>query len=151
MIVDPDHLSVRARKEVMTVLEAERYSGVVSSHSWSTPDALPRIYDLGGVVAPYAGNSNTFVKAWRDTKPMRNRSYYFGFGYGADMNGFGAQGGPRPGGNVPTRSSRSTARSRSTVSAAASGSTTSTRTAWPTTGCTRTGSRTCASRPAARS
>jgi hypothetical protein len=100
MIVDPDHLSVLARQDLMTVLEAERFSGAVSSHSWSTPDALPRIYDLGGVVAPYAGNSESFVKAWRETKPMRNRSYYFGFGYGADMNGFGAQGAPRQGGNV---------------------------------------------------
>jgi len=100
MIVDPDHLSVRARKGVMTVLEAERYSGVVSSHSWSTPDALPRIYDLGGVVTPYAGDSEDFVKVWRETKPMRNGSYYFGFGYGADMNGFGSQGAPRKGGNV---------------------------------------------------
>ena len=100
MIVDPDHLSVRARQEVLTVLEAERYSGVISSHTWSTPDALPRIYDLGGIVTPYAGDSKKFVKAWRDTKPMRNRSYYFGFGYGADANGFGAQGAPREGGNV---------------------------------------------------
>jgi microsomal dipeptidase-like Zn-dependent dipeptidase len=100
MIVDPDHLSVLARKETLTTLESLRYSGVVSSHSWSTPDALPRMYNLGGVVAPYAGDSAEFVQAWRETKPMRNRSYYFGFGYGADMNGFGAQGGPRKGGNV---------------------------------------------------
>ena len=100
MIVDPDHLSVLARKEALTTLESLRYSGVISSHTWSTPDALPRIYDLGGMVTPYAGNSETFVKAWRETKPMRNRSYYFGFGYGADMNGFGAQGAPRKGGNV---------------------------------------------------
>ena len=25
---------------------------------------------------------------------MRDPRYYFGFGWGADMNGFGAQGGP---------------------------------------------------------
>ena len=28
---------------------------------------------------------------------MRDGRFYFGFGYGADMNGFGAQGGPRDG------------------------------------------------------
>ena len=33
------------------------YPGVVSSHSWSTPDAYPRIYQLGGFIAPYAGDS----------------------------------------------------------------------------------------------
>jgi hypothetical protein len=99
MIIDPDHLSVIARNQVLALAEANDYSGVVSSHSWSTPDAFPRIYRLGGFVAPYAGNSASFVKAWKDTKPMRSARHYFGFGYGADMNGFGSQGDPR--GNVP--------------------------------------------------
>ena len=78
-----------------TLVEAARYSGVVSSHSWSTPDAFPRIYKLGGVVTPYAGGSTGFVEEWHETKPMRDPRFYFGFGYGADMNGFGSQGGPR--------------------------------------------------------
>ena len=95
MIIDPDHLSVRARRQLLSVAEAERYSGVVSSHSWSTPDAFPRIYKLGGVITPYAGSSTGFVKAWKETKPQRSKRFYFGFGYGADMNGFGAQGPPR--------------------------------------------------------
>jgi hypothetical protein len=99
MIIDPDHLSVAARKQLLSLVEARRYSGIVSSHSWSTPDATPRIYDLGGVVTPYAGSSADFVHAWQETRPHRNRRFYFGFGYGADMNGFGAQGGPRNGPN----------------------------------------------------
>ena len=36
IIIDPDHLSVKARKSVMDLIEAARYSGAVSSHSWST-------------------------------------------------------------------------------------------------------------------
>jgi microsomal dipeptidase-like Zn-dependent dipeptidase len=99
MIIDPDHLSVRARQELLNLVEAEGYSGIVSSHSWSTPDAMPRIYKLGGVVTPYAGSSKGFVEEWRTTKPMRDPRFFFGFGYGADMNGFGAQGGPRGEGN----------------------------------------------------
>ena len=103
MIVDPDHLSVRARKGMMSLLEAQRYSGVVSSHSWSTPDVVPRIYKLGGVVTPYAGDSKSFVKKWREEAPRANRKkFYFGFGYGADMNGFGAQGHARNGPNPVT-------------------------------------------------
>ena len=97
MMIDPDHLSVRARNHLLSVIEARKYSGVVSSHSWSTLDAMPRIYKLGGFVTPYAGNSTTFVDAWRATKPLRDKRFYFGFGYGADANGFGAQGGPRAG------------------------------------------------------
>ena len=100
MIIDPDHMSVRGRNHLLSILESRNYSGVVSSHSWSTPDAYPRIYRLGGVITPYAGDSTTFVQKWRQIRPMRDRHYYFGFGYGADMNGFGAQGNPR-GRNVP--------------------------------------------------
>jgi microsomal dipeptidase-like Zn-dependent dipeptidase len=95
MIIDPDHLGVLARDHLLNIVESRRYSGIISSHSWSTPDALPRIYRLGGVVTPYGGSSTSFVKAWRETKPMRDPRFYFGFGYGADMGGFGAQGGPR--------------------------------------------------------
>ena len=42
---------------------------------------------------------------------MRDKRFYWGIGYGADMNGFGAQGAPRDGARTrsPTRSSRSTA------------------------------------------
>ena len=99
MIVDPDHLSVRSRKGVMSLLEADRHSGVVSSHSWSSPDVNPRIYRLGGVITPYAGNSSSFVNAWRKIRPLRDPRFYFGFGYGADMNGLGSQGDPRNGPN----------------------------------------------------
>ena len=154
MIVDPDHLSVRARKSVMSLLEAERYSGVVSSHSWSTPDVVPRIYNLGGVITPYAGDSKTFVKKWREEAPKANRKkFYFGFGYGADMNGFGAQGNARNGPNpvtVPVQVLGRQADDRAS-SGRARGCSTSTTTAWPTTASTPTGSRTCAARPATRS
>jgi hypothetical protein len=100
MIIDPDHLSVAARNEVLALVEKARYSGIISSHTWSSPDALPRIYDVGGFVTPYAGNSTKFVEEWKKTKPMANPRFWFGFGYGADMNGFGSQGDPR-GAGVP--------------------------------------------------
>jgi microsomal dipeptidase-like Zn-dependent dipeptidase len=95
MIFDPDHMGVYARRDALGVLEEERYSGVISSHSWSTEDALPRIYKLGGVVTPYAGASQGFVNKWRTIRKYHSGRQYFGFGYGADMNGFGSQGGPR--------------------------------------------------------
>jgi hypothetical protein len=94
-------MSVLARKQALDLLEANRYPGVVSSHSWSTPDAYPRIYKLGGFIAPYAGSSEGFVKKWKALKPMADKRYYWGLGYGADMNGFGAQGPPRLGAKNP--------------------------------------------------
>jgi hypothetical protein len=103
MIFDPDHMSVLARKQALDLLEANKYPGVVSSHSWSTPDAYPRIYKLGGFIAPYAGDSTGFVKKWKELKPMRDKRYFWGIGYGADMNGFGGQGGPRVGAKNPVK------------------------------------------------
>ncbi len=95
MIFDPDHLSVKARQAAMTQIEKLKYPGVISSHSWSTPDAYPRIYQTGGFITPYAGDSTGFVQKWRRHLGWADKRYYFGFGYGADINGLGAQGNPR--------------------------------------------------------
>jgi hypothetical protein len=95
MLFDPDHMSVKARKASLDVMESIQYPGVVSSHSWSTPDAYPRIYKLGGFVAPYAGDSTGFVNKWKQHLGWADPRFYFGFGYGADINGFGAQGDAR--------------------------------------------------------
>ncbi len=95
MMFDPDHLSVEARKAALTQIEKMRYPGVLSSHSWSTPDSYPRIYKAGGFVAPYAGDSTGFVEKWRRHLGWADPRYYFGFGFGADINGLGAQGDPR--------------------------------------------------------
>lgn len=95
MLFDPDHMSVKARKASLDLTEKLKYPGVVSSHSWSTPDAYPRIYRAGGVITPYAGDSKGFVGKWRQHLNWADPRYYFGFGYGADINGLGAQGNPR--------------------------------------------------------
>ncbi len=36
MIFDPDHMSVMARNQALNLVESEDYSGIISSHSWST-------------------------------------------------------------------------------------------------------------------
>ena len=92
MIFDPDHMSVKGRDAAMNLVESEKYSGVISSHSWSTPSALPRIYRLGGVVTPYAGDSESFVHQWEHARSAHSGRQFFGIGYGADQNGFGSQG-----------------------------------------------------------
>jgi hypothetical protein len=99
MIIDPDHLSVRARKSVMDLLEAQRYSGSVSSHSWSSADVIPRIYKLGGVVTPMKESAEEWIKTWQMTKAQRDPRFYFGFGYGSDQNGLSSQPHPREGPN----------------------------------------------------
>jgi hypothetical protein len=100
MIFDPDHMSVKARQAALDQVDRLGYHGVVSSHSWSTADAYPRIYREGGFIAPYAGDSTGFVAKWRTHLGWADKRYYWGIGYGADMNGLGAQGDPR-GTDVP--------------------------------------------------
>ncbi len=96
MIFDPDHMSVKARKSSLDLIDALGYSGVVSSHSWSTPDAYPRIYQEKGFITPYAGDSSGFVGKWKRHLTWTNPRTYWGFGFGADINGLGAQGNARP-------------------------------------------------------
>jgi len=96
MIIDPDHLSVYARRQLLNVTESAGYSGVISSHTWSTPDAERRILADGGLVTPYAGASTTFVKKWLELKVAKDPRWRTGFGFGADANGLGKQGPPRP-------------------------------------------------------
>ncbi|MEP9363291.1 hypothetical protein ABLE68_10025 [Nocardioides sp. CN2-186] len=95
MIFDPDHMSVKARQSSLDEIDQLGYPGIVSSHSWSTPDAYPRIYEAGGFITPYAGDSTGFVEKWRAHVGWADKRYYWGIGYGADMNGLGAQGDPR--------------------------------------------------------
>src|SRR4051794_7982645 len=95
MIFDPDHMSVKARKASLDLVDAIHYPGVVSSHSWSTPDAYPRIYGEGGFITPYAGDSTGFVAKWKRHLTWANPANFWGFGYGSDINGLGAQGNAR--------------------------------------------------------
>ncbi len=145
MIFDPDHLSVKARNTSLDLTEKLGYPGVLSSHSWSTPDAYPRFYEQGGFITPYAGSSTSFVEKWRTHVGWADPRYYWGIGFGADINGLGAQGAAR-GANVKNAVSypftRPRRRRASTSSTPASASSTSTRTASRSTASTPTGSRT---------
>lgn len=95
LIFDPDHMSVKARDQALDQIEELDYPGVLSSHSWSTPDAYPRIYRAGGFITPYAGDATGFVEKWRTHLGWADPRYYWGIGFGADINGLGAQADPR--------------------------------------------------------
>jgi len=97
MLFDPDHMSVLARDAALDLVESRSYGGVLTSHSWSTENALPRISSLGGLIGPSAKDPEKYVGDWMDIVGHGydlDNPYLFGLGYGADMNGFAAQGGP---------------------------------------------------------
>jgi microsomal dipeptidase-like Zn-dependent dipeptidase len=97
MIVETDHLSVRARARTLQILESRGYSGVITSHSWGDDTSRQRIQALGGIVAPYANTTHQFIAEWQAARATRSSSYVWGIGFGADPNGLGKQAAPRPG------------------------------------------------------
>jgi hypothetical protein len=111
MIFDPDHMSATAQLQALDLIEndilpsereAARKAGrpviqpsVMSSHSWANDIAYQRIYELDGVVAPYAFEPTQYVDAWQQLRgwaaAQAPKGYHFGMGYGADTNGLGGQ------------------------------------------------------------
>ena len=98
MLFDPDHMSVRARKQAFDYLEARGYQGLVSSHSWSDDPSYKRIYGMGGFVAAMKSDANDYQKVWQKHRALWRASKSkrpFALGFADDMNGFSAQPGPR--------------------------------------------------------
>jgi hypothetical protein len=96
MIVETDHMSVKARQDVLTILERTSYPGVISSHSWGDLGSQKRLQKLGGIVGPITTEANTFAAEWRTARENRDPRFFFGIGFGSDINGLHAQPVPRP-------------------------------------------------------
>ncbi|MFE3496115.1 discoidin domain-containing protein [Streptomyces sp. NPDC059175] len=94
MMLEIDHMSVKAAGRLLDVLESESYPGVISSHSWMDLNWTERVYRLGGFIAQYMHGSEGFSAEARRTKALRDK-YQVGYGYGTDMNGVGSWPGPR--------------------------------------------------------
>src|SRR4051812_40669946 len=90
MIVNPDHMSQAGVADTLSLLEARRYSGVISPHGWMDPGNWPRLWKLGGVAWPGHSAADDYVKEWQKYRP-RQTPYAFGWGYGADLGGLSHQ------------------------------------------------------------
>ena len=97
MILETDHMSVRARNQALDILEERNYSGLITSHGWGDKSSQRRLADLGGVVAPYASSLPDFIKQWRTAKEAASPDHLFGIGFGTDTNGLGGQPNARDG------------------------------------------------------
>jgi hypothetical protein len=101
-LIEVDHMDVKTGDKALSLMQQRHYSGVVSPHSWSSPQQFPAIYKLGGFITPIAHSSPTaFVEEWKQIKKMRDKRFRFGFGYGSDMNGLAAQSEPTAAHPVP--------------------------------------------------
>ena len=95
MIVETDHLSMKARRQVLSILEGSKYPGVIASHSWGDPGSQKRLQKLGGIVGPISSVSTKFVEEWRAARANRDSRFFFGTGFGSDINGLHSQPVPR--------------------------------------------------------
>jgi microsomal dipeptidase-like Zn-dependent dipeptidase len=99
MLIEVDHLSEKARLQVLAIAEGEHYP-LVSSHTetgghW-TPSDLRRLYALGGFAVARPDNSGPLAEAVLKLRDYRRRGRFFGVGLGTDTGGLGAQPGPEP-------------------------------------------------------
>ncbi|MFD3539876.1 discoidin domain-containing protein [Streptomyces sp. NPDC058662] len=94
MMLEIDHMSVKAAGQAFDILESESYPGVISSHSWMDLDWTERVYRLGGFIAQYMSGAEAFSAEAKRTDALRDK-YGVGYGYGTDMNGVGGWPGPR--------------------------------------------------------
>lgn len=99
MMLEIDHMGVKAAGQAFDILESESYPGVISSHSWMDSGWTERLYRLGGFAAQYMNGSEAFSAEAKRTDALREK-YGVGYGYGTDMNGVGGWPGPR-GANTP--------------------------------------------------
>lgn len=94
MMLEIDHMSVKATGQVLDMFEAASYPGVLSSHSWMDLNWTERVYSLGGFVAQYMHGSEGFSTEAKRTDALRAK-YDVGYGYGTDFNGIGDHPAPR--------------------------------------------------------
>lgn len=103
MIIDLDHLSVEATGQVLDIIEARNFSGVISSHSFMNKDKtgglhnnFKRMVNAGGFSAVYNGPAPVMKRAvggYLDA--VEQTPYLPAVGIGTDMSGLAGQPGPR--------------------------------------------------------
>ena len=99
MLIEVDHLSERARHDVMAIAERRRYP-LVSSHTGSggiwTESDLRRLYAIGGFATARPDTAGRLASTILRFKPYARPGEVFGVGLGSDTGGFAAAPGPDP-------------------------------------------------------
>lgn len=91
IMIETDHMGVKTADAALRIAESRRYSGVLSTHTWSDPLMFRRIYRLGGFATPITEIAPDFIAEWKKMRQSRSRRFVFGIGFGADSNGLHSQ------------------------------------------------------------
>ena len=95
-LIQTDHMDSKSADAALAIAEGQHYAGVVSAHCCSSPQLFARTYAAGGFVSPPVSPATAFAAQWKADKAVMSPHYSFGFGWGSDENGLGAQPGPDP-------------------------------------------------------
>jgi hypothetical protein len=93
-MIQLDHMDSKTAETALSIAERQRYSGVISAHCCSSPQLFARIYATGGAITPPVSPAAAFAAQWKADRAVASHRYYFGFGWGSDMNGLASQPGP---------------------------------------------------------
>jgi microsomal dipeptidase-like Zn-dependent dipeptidase len=91
LMIEVDHMSLKTATRTLELAEERGFSGVLSSHSWMSPELRSRVYGLGGFIEPITTSPESFIEEWRRLRAVADPRYRFGIGFGADANGFHSQ------------------------------------------------------------
>ena len=99
ILIEADHLSERAREQVLSIAEQRHYP-LISSHTdtggfW-TPDDLRRLYALGGFATSRLDDPAALAAKINSYRRYRSINRYLGVGLGSDTGGFNSLPGPPP-------------------------------------------------------
>jgi hypothetical protein len=91
MLIEMDHMSERAREDVLKLAERAKYP-VVSGHSdtggaWTTKE-LRRLTAIGGIASQRLAPAPELAKAIVARQRYASSKHYFGVGLGTDTGGF---------------------------------------------------------------
>ncbi|HEX6601503.1 MAG TPA: hypothetical protein VF030_02575, partial [Solirubrobacterales bacterium] len=91
LMIEVDHMSLKTATRTLELAEAREFAGVLSSHSWMSPELRSRVYGLGGFIEPITTSPESFIEEWRQLRAVADPGFHFGIGFGADANGFHSQ------------------------------------------------------------
>jgi microsomal dipeptidase-like Zn-dependent dipeptidase len=101
MLIEADHMSEKAREQVLRLAERAHYPGVVSGHSdtgglWTTSE-LRRLTALGGIASQRLDAPAALAQDIVARERYRSPKHVFGVGLGTDTGGFASLPGPPAG------------------------------------------------------
>lgn len=98
IIIEVDHLELSIKSDLLNLAAAQKPAyPVVSTHGGHggiSEAQAKKIFEVGGIIYPYHGNGEGWVRQLSSFKTLASPNFQFAMGYGADTNGLGSQAGP---------------------------------------------------------